>query len=94
MRSGTSRGVPKWSGGKYLYMGSPVLVTEKVSGFTGSVPGPPEGSGGPPRGATGPKGIHGPSVRRDQPLGRLGRLPTKAHAPREKRGQTLRADGP
>ena len=52
------------------------------------------GSGGPPGGATGPGGIHGPSVRRDQPLGGLGRLPTKAHAPREKRGQTLRANGP
>ena len=40
MRSRTSRGVPKWSGGKDLYMGSPVLVTGKVSGFIGNVPGP------------------------------------------------------
>ena len=38
MRSRTSRGVPKWSGGKDLYMGSPVLVTGKVSGFIGNVP--------------------------------------------------------
>ena len=38
MRSRTSRGVPEWSGGKDLYMGSPVLVTEKVSGAIGNVP--------------------------------------------------------
>ena len=71
-----------------------VLATGSVPGITGSVPGPPEGSGGPPGGATGPRGIHGPSVRRDQPLGGLGRLPTKAHAPGEKRGQTLGQMGP
>ena len=71
-----------------------VLATGSVPGITGSVPGPPEGSGGPPGGATSPGGIHGPIVGRDQPLGGLGRLPTKAHAPGEKRGQTLRADGP
>src|SRR3954463_11121181 len=46
MRSRTSRGVPEWSGGKDLYMGSPVLVTERVSGFIGNVPGPPGGSRG------------------------------------------------
>src|SRR5918995_289254 len=46
MRSRTSRGVPKWSGGKDLYMGSPVLVTGKVSGDIGNVPGPPGGSWG------------------------------------------------
>ena len=94
MRSRTSRGVPKWSGGKDLYIGSMVLTTGSVPGITGSVPGPPEGSGGPPGGATGPGGMHGPSVRRDQPLGELERLPTKAHAPREKRGQTLGQMGP
>ena len=54
MRSRTSRGVPEWSGGKDLYMGSPVLVTEKVSGFIGNVPGPPGGS----RGST--KWVHHP----------------------------------
>ena len=37
MRSRTSRGVLEWSRGKDLYMGSPVLVTEKVSGATGNV---------------------------------------------------------
>ena len=46
MRSRTSRGVPEWSGGKDLYMGSPVLVTRKVSGAIGNVPGPPGGSRG------------------------------------------------
>jgi len=49
MRSRTSRGVPEWSGGKELYMGSRVSAIEKVSGVTGIVPGPPEGS----RGSTG-----------------------------------------
>src|SRR4051812_46070135 len=46
MISRTSRGVPEWSGGKDLYMGSLVLVTERVSGFIGNVPGPPGGSRG------------------------------------------------
>ena len=52
---------------KDLYMGSPVLVTEKVSGAIGNVPGPPRGSRGPPGGATSPRGLHGPSVGGDQP---------------------------
>ena len=34
MRSRTSRGVPEWSGGKDLYMGSPILATGKCSGFS------------------------------------------------------------
>ena len=46
MRSRTSRGVPEWSGGEELYIGSPVSATWKVSGVTGIVPGPPEGSRG------------------------------------------------
>ena len=37
MRSRTSRGVPEWSGGKYLYMGSLILVAGKVSHFIGIV---------------------------------------------------------
>ena len=49
MRSRTSPGVPEWSGGKDLYIGSPVSATGKVSWVTGIVPGPPEGS----RGSTG-----------------------------------------
>ena len=49
MRSRTSRGVLEWSGGEDLYIGSQVLAIRKVSGVTGIVPGPPEGS----RGSTG-----------------------------------------
>src|SRR4051812_7976032 len=67
MRFRTSRGVPEWSGGKDLYIGSMVLATGSVLGITGSVPGPPEVSGGPPSGATGPGGLHGLSVGGDQP---------------------------
>ena len=44
MRSRTSQGVPEWFGGKELYMGSRVAAIGKVSGVTGIVPGPPEGS--------------------------------------------------
>ena len=49
MRSRMSRGVPEWSGGEELYRGTLVSATGKVSGVTGIVPGPPEGS----RGSTG-----------------------------------------
>ena len=49
MRSRTSRGVPEWSGGEELYIGSLVLATGKVSGVTGIVPGPPEWSRGSTR---------------------------------------------
>ena len=49
MRSQTSRGVPEWSGGKDLYMGSHHTVTGNIRGYTGIVPGPPEGF----RGSTG-----------------------------------------
>ena len=49
MRSRTSRGVPEWSGGKELYIGSGISAIGKVSGVTGIVPRPPEGS----RGSTG-----------------------------------------
>ena len=43
MRSRTSRGVPKWSGGKHLYMVSHHTVTGIIRGVTGIVPGPPKG---------------------------------------------------
>ena len=49
MRSRTSREVPEWSGGEELYIGSQVSATGKVSGVTGNVPGPPEGSRGSTR---------------------------------------------
>ena len=47
MRSRTSRGVPKWSGGKDLYIGSPVSAIGTSFGVIGIVPGPSEGSRGP-----------------------------------------------
>ena len=47
MRSRTSRGVPEWSGGKDLYMGSPISGIGTSFGVIGIVPGPPEGSRGP-----------------------------------------------
>ena len=51
MRSGTSRGVPKWSGGKDLCMESCCSGSGKSSVFSGIVPGSfrkvPEDSGGP-----------------------------------------------
>ena len=91
MRSRTSRGVPEWSGGKDLYMGSPVLVARKVLGFIGNVPGPPGGS----RGST--RWGHRPQRAA---WAKCGRGP--AHAPptrgpgRRKggKGETLGLDGP
>ena len=59
MRSRTSRGVPKWSGGKDLYMGSLVLVAGKVSRIIGIVPGVPKGVRGSTKGSTCPGGPHG-----------------------------------
>src|SRR3954469_21390581 len=58
MRSQTSRGVPEWSRGKELYIGSAILAIGTSFGVIGIVPGPPEGSRGStrwghlPRGAT------------------------------------------
>ena len=49
MRSRTSRGVPEWSEGEDLYVGSCHTVTGKVRGHIGIVPGPPKGF----RGSTG-----------------------------------------
>ena len=37
MRSRMSQGVPEWSGGEDLYIGSPVSAIGKVSGSTGIV---------------------------------------------------------
>ena len=67
MISWMSRGVPEWSGGKDLYMGSPVLVAEKVSGLSVMYWDHREGPGGPPSGATSPGGLHGPSMGGDHP---------------------------
>ena len=90
MISQTSRGVPEWSRGKDLYMGSPVLVTGKVSGDIGNVPGPPGGS----RGST--KWGHLPQKAAWAMCGRgpaprwAGAPPTRGQGARESgRGQTL-----
>ena len=48
-------------------MGSPVLVTGKVLGTIGNVPGPPGGSRGSTKWGHRPRGLHGPSVEGDQP---------------------------
>ena len=83
MRSRTSRGVPEWSGGEELYIGSPVSATGKVSGVTGIVPGPPEGS----RGSTGwghlSRRAPWAEVGGEPALSGLGRPPwASPHAPR------------
>src|SRR4051812_18616260 len=49
MRSRTSRGVPDWSGGDELYIGSAFSAIGNDLGVTGIVPGPLDGS----RGSTG-----------------------------------------
>ena len=43
MISQMSRGVPDWSGGEDLYMGSHHTVTGSIRGYAGIVPGPSEG---------------------------------------------------
>ena len=68
MRSRTSRGVPEWSGGKELYIGSPVLAIEKVSGSPVLYRDHRKGPGGPPGGATHPRGPHGLKWEGNQPL--------------------------
>ena len=75
MRSRMSRGVPEWSGGEDLYIGSPVSAIGKVSGVIGIVPGPPEGS----RGSTGwghlSRRAPWAEVGREPALSGLGRAP-------------------
>src|SRR3989337_3397132 len=68
MRSRTSRGVPEWSGGKDLYIGSPVSATGKVSGKSVLYRDHRKGPGGPPGGATYPGGPHGLKWEGNQPL--------------------------
>ena len=67
MRSWMSQGVPEWSGGEDLYMGSPGSVAEMVSGVIGIVPGPPKGIRGPPVGATYLAGLYGLNKGGNQP---------------------------
>ena len=95
MRSRTSRGVPDWSGGKDLYMGSPVLVTEKVSGAIGNVLGPPGGSRGSTRWGYLPQRAAWAKCERGPAPGGLVRPPTRAQCKeRREKGETLGSDGP
>ena len=90
MRSRTSRGVPEWSGGKDLYMGSPVLVTGKVSGDIGIVPGPPGGSRGSTKWGHLPQKVAWAKCGRGPAPRRAGAPPTRVQGARESgRGQTL-----
>src|SRR3954464_9633270 len=59
MRSRTSRGVPGWSGGEELYIGSAVSAIGKDSGSPVLYRDHRMGLGGPPGGATHPGGPHG-----------------------------------
>ena len=82
MRSQTPRGVSEWSGGEDLYMGSCHAITGNIRGYTGIVPGPPEGF----RGSIGR--VHLPrralwAVGGREPAPKwAGRHPPRAHAPR------------
>src|SRR4051812_43714954 len=88
MRSRTSRGVPEWSGGKELYIGSAILAIGTSFGVIGIVPGPPEGSRGStwwghlPRWATWALGV------RLGLFGPRGTSPKGAHAPRVPKGRS------
>ena len=76
-------------------MGSPLLVPEKFRVFPVTYRDHREGPGGRPGGATGPRGLRGPSVGRDQPLGGLVHLPQEAQgAWKGGKGKTLGSDGP
>ena len=68
MRSRTSRGVPKWSGGEEIYIGSPVSATGKVSGSPVLYRDHRKGPGGPPGGDNYPGGPHGLKWEGNQPL--------------------------
>ena len=68
MSSRTSRGVPEWSGGKELYIGSQVSAIGKVSGVSVLYRDHRKGSVGPPGGATYPRRPHGLKWEGNQPL--------------------------
>ena len=86
MRSRTSRGVPEWSGGKDLYIGSPVSAIGTSFGVIGIVPGPPGG-------ATCPGGHMGCRGCALAYMGQ-GHQPLEAHAPRyRKKGRVLKGEG-
>ena len=76
MRSRTSRGVPEWSGGKDLYMGSHILGSGKSLGFFGIVPGSfqkvPETSGGVQKSTKGSTMSPGPAWAEGRRCGLIG----------------------
>ena len=82
MRSRKSRGVPEWSGGKDLHIGSPVSAIGKVSGSPVVYGDHLKGPGGPPGGATYPGGPHGLKWEGTQPKVGWAPPPPRAHAPR------------
>ena len=95
MRSRTSRGVPEWSRGKDLYIGSPVLVTGKVSGAIGNVLGPPGGSRGSTRWGHRPQRAAWAKCGRGTAPGGLVHPPSRAQGEeRREKGETLGSDGP
>ena len=94
MRSRTSRGVPEWSGGKDLYMGSPVLVTRKVSGDIGIVLGPPGGSRGSTKWGHKPRRAAWAKCGRGPAPGGLVRVPPLPKVQLGGERGNPRADGP
>ena len=94
MRSWTSRGVPEWSGGKDLYMGSLVLVAGKVSRIIGIVPGVPKGVRGSTKGVHQPRGGHMGCKGCALAYMGQGHQPQEAHAPRRLgEGRVLKGEG-
>ena len=90
MRSRTPRGVPEWSGGKDLYIGSLILVAGKVSHFIGIVPGVPKGVRGGPPAPGGHMGCRGCALAY---MGQ-GHQPLEAHAPKgQEEGRVLKGEG-
>src|SRR3954469_1047954 len=88
MRSRTSRGVPEWSGGKELYIGSTISAIGTSFGVIGIVPGPPEGS----RGSTGwghlSRGATWAVGGAPWPTWAKGHQPQEAYAPRVSKGRS------
>src|SRR3954462_2148724 len=82
MRSRTSRGVPEWSGGKELYIGSAVSAIGTSFGVIGIVPGPPEGSRGSTRWGPLPWWATWALGGAPWPAWAKGNQPQRAHAPR------------
>ena len=95
MRSRTSRGVPKWSGGKELYIGSAISAVGTSFGVTGIVSRPPEGS----RGSTGwghlPRGATWAVGGAPWPIWAKGSSPQRPmRQERKKRGESYKGKAP